>query len=507
MSARPWHTSISRRDMLRVSSLSSVALATQMIFPASMSLGLTPPKGPVFNVLDFGAVGNGITDDTTALSAAANAARSGGEIFFPAGRTYRVTGSMDLSHIQAPVTVNVPQGAVIVQYSDVAVINASGALGNGQPSSNVQAGDTSFSVTGPPMFSVGSFVYICSKDTIPGSTDKLAYIRSVSSISGSTVGVDRRLPRPMNATLTRPVRFLPQIQIIGGGQIRHADGSNFRPLINLTLCFGPVVSVELGPSGGPGVTLAHCFGGRFDGYVHDLSDNTTTGHYGYGVNAAGATRNLRVGGRGARCRHAFTTNVGPNIPNSAYYGEPEDVYVDMVTEGCTNKALDTHRAGWGITFLVNDTGSTGGGVQIRADNTTVAGGVISGARCYGVGVSALVRVPAQINDITINNLKGLPGRGLELLGPAMVRRPKLTGFTSVGIRVSAPGCAIGDANIDGLTGALALVGIDVLASKTTIRGGSISGVGTGIRVASGLEGCTWKRLTFGPSTMTKVQAV
>ncbi|MEZ0262239.1 MAG: Ig-like domain-containing protein [Alphaproteobacteria bacterium] len=52
----------------------------------------------IFNVLDYGATGNGVTDDTAAIQAAidAAAAAGGGEVYLPAG-TYIVTGGEEAS--------------------------------------------------------------------------------------------------------------------------------------------------------------------------------------------------------------------------------------------------------------------------------------------------------------------------------------------------------------------------------------------------------------------------
>lgn len=54
----------------------------------------------LYNVKDFGAVGDGVADDTAAINAATNAARMsgvrrGGTVFFPAGR-YRITATINL---------------------------------------------------------------------------------------------------------------------------------------------------------------------------------------------------------------------------------------------------------------------------------------------------------------------------------------------------------------------------------------------------------------------------
>ena len=53
--------------------------------------GATPAGMQVFNVKDYGAVGNGVTDDATAIQAAINAAAvAGGIIYIPLG-SYKTT--------------------------------------------------------------------------------------------------------------------------------------------------------------------------------------------------------------------------------------------------------------------------------------------------------------------------------------------------------------------------------------------------------------------------------
>jgi len=52
-------------------------------------------KGATLNVIDFGATGNGVTDDTTAIQAAFDAVASGGVLLFPEG-TYIITDACEL---------------------------------------------------------------------------------------------------------------------------------------------------------------------------------------------------------------------------------------------------------------------------------------------------------------------------------------------------------------------------------------------------------------------------
>jgi hypothetical protein len=58
-------------------------------------------KGPVVNVLAYGAKGDGITDDTTAIQAAINACPSGGTVFLPNG-IYRVTQTLVKTNTSIP---------------------------------------------------------------------------------------------------------------------------------------------------------------------------------------------------------------------------------------------------------------------------------------------------------------------------------------------------------------------------------------------------------------------
>lgn len=73
-------------------------------------------KGAPVNVLDFGAVGNGITDDTAAIQLAINATPTGGLLFIPVG-TYLVTNTLTCS---LPITLN-GEGTGSVILVDAAV--------------------------------------------------------------------------------------------------------------------------------------------------------------------------------------------------------------------------------------------------------------------------------------------------------------------------------------------------------------------------------------------------
>lgn len=74
----------------------------------------TKPAGPVVNVKDYGAVGDGQTDDTAALQAAIDDCPAGGTVDVPAG-TY-VTAPL---HMKSHITLYLEKGATLLGTSDI----------------------------------------------------------------------------------------------------------------------------------------------------------------------------------------------------------------------------------------------------------------------------------------------------------------------------------------------------------------------------------------------------
>lgn len=95
---------------------SAIALPGQQRTVATVSAYLA--NNAVFNVMDYGAKGDGVTDDTTVIAAAQTACGSAGEVFFPAG-TYLINTNLRFTSAVrlAPGAVFKPANAVTVTFA------------------------------------------------------------------------------------------------------------------------------------------------------------------------------------------------------------------------------------------------------------------------------------------------------------------------------------------------------------------------------------------------------
>ena len=81
----------------------------------------------IINVLDYGAVGDGIADDTAAIKEAVDELNiTGGVLYFPQGR-YKISDTLDITHVGSCVRGDTQQGSYILQSADKTALH----FGNG----------------------------------------------------------------------------------------------------------------------------------------------------------------------------------------------------------------------------------------------------------------------------------------------------------------------------------------------------------------------------------------
>jgi hypothetical protein len=149
------NTTVSQLDAAVQSFVSGTGnnAATVIYTPAGTSAVATTVQAKLrqtVSVKDFGAVGNGVADDTVAIQAAIDAVRIG-TVYFPAG-TYKVTDTINIGLDNVATTINLigdnPQ-APMAGFVWASIINAS-TLGN------------------KPLFEVGGLALNCDSTAIVG---------------------------------------------------------------------------------------------------------------------------------------------------------------------------------------------------------------------------------------------------------------------------------------------------------------------------------------------------
>lgn len=344
-----------------------------------------------------------------------------------------------------------------------------------QTPTTMAKGKTAITVKDAAKYKANEYLLVAGDDGLSGTGDRYGYLRRVTSASGTTVQLDKALPRAISIKpRTALVSLAPSLTITGAGEILHSSPlSSTSPLVRFFATDNPrLIGVDLHDNGATGVLVANCRNGLIDCTIRDLADDEANGRFGYGVNVAGATRGLTVRGTISRARHAVTTNVGPFVSVMGAAGEPEDCRFEPVAIDCSDKSVDTHRLGWNTTIVPHITGGRGG-VQVRADSTRVIGGTITGSAGPGISVNPLVAVAPVIDGTVISYLKP---SGVALLADAPVIASNLDIRDCYGVNI-------------------------VLASGSTVTGGSIvAGGATGVRFRGSGNSVTGIRLGSNVTT-------
>src|SRR6267142_4660487 len=177
----------------------AVWLCTSNLFPRATT---TPP----INVMNYGASGNGTTDDTAAIMSAISALGPGDTLLFPCG-TYLTSSQLTIN--TSNVTVD-GGSCAIIRNTASGTIMLIGTSGNGNPnygpavalSATANELSTSFTTVSNLGVTAGDYIYIHqgSKDSSQGSGDTACDTSGcrgetvkVAAVSGNTISVTTAL--------------------------------------------------------------------------------------------------------------------------------------------------------------------------------------------------------------------------------------------------------------------------------------------------------------------------
>ncbi|MFC9426627.1 right-handed parallel beta-helix repeat-containing protein [Streptomyces sp. NPDC056987] len=499
----------------------------------------------VFNPMLFGALGDGVADDTAAVQAALDAAyeAGGGIVLFPPGGTYNVftfvvcrANTTVVAHGATIRSIHATTGCFRNFYGDDSFPAYAGhshirVYGGTWDGNAYRAADGSGVVTGTT--NIMTFIHcsdILVKDAVFRDCSG-AHGIEVNAVSGCRI-VDCRFEGFVDNTPDGSRRTSEAVQLdiakSGSSAIGEFDGTACRD-IQITGCwFGP--SARLGDWGRAVGTHAAVAGSYFDRIT--VRDCEITGAYDTGILALywrdSVISGNRISGTGGAGIRAATAAAPPQrcgaltISDNIVEGPGTDagirvaglanaLWSDVIVRGNTVRGgggygVRTDYATGTVIEGNRTTGTGGGGILAqRSDRVTVTGNSVTAAGSNGINIAGCAGAVVANNlvDGTAANHGIMVGAATAPGGNATVSGNTIRAASSAGIRLTSPGCLV-TANQVRRDGGTTVNGVSAAASATgcVIAGNDLTGNGwtaaAALAVTDAAPALDWSGSTVSP---------
>ena len=344
---------------------------------------------------DFGAVGDGTTDDTTALQNAINAAA--GKTLDLQGLTYKVTASLSL-----PSNTTMCNGTLngATMANGDSLLEPRGTLGSSAAFTAAANGAGSFVVSSATGIAANTYMYLESTTIFGYGATKNGEFVKVKGVSVLTVTPYRKLyddytgtPLFYKPTLVRNIT-LRNLRLVGGG-----DGLNHYAVRAYLVENMVVEGCHSSYFGDRHFQAERCLNVRFANSHAEHSDNATGLAYGWTV--VNGCDNVSISACSANdVRHAVS--IG------AENGVDRNVSVTGCTfNDCTDAAIDCHSQAQFVAITGNACGNGSttasvAGITVQATNIVVSNNVVHNFAYIGIIVQPLC-VNNNFADTTVVN--------------------------------------------------------------------------------------------------------
>lgn len=351
----------------------------------------------------FGAVGDGVTDDTEYVQAAIDNAAGLPTVLPP--KSYAVT-SLNLRDREL---LGYSHQSTLVQIgNEPYLITSEGTkVASTSLTSDGVMGADYVSVADGSVFQAGDYA-ILSEDVSYNPADasyKNGEMLRVSSVSGNNVYFETEILGGIGDTnySTTSSAKLTLVTLQGGAKLHRltikGDVTSTTGIILFDNCKDPLVEDVLFQEGGHyGVRFNNCVDAniarsKFSGFLDDAGN----GHVGYCVLASGATNGLHVTNNTfGECRHGFTTIGGAD-------GFPANIIIDGNTaKGTLQAAYDTHVSGKHILIEGNISySSQGSGINCRSPYTEIVNNEVISPAVHGISLTETLNSNVRVEGNTI----------------------------------------------------------------------------------------------------------
>lgn len=371
----------------------------------------------VFNADDYNAVGDGVTDDTTALNNAATAARAvGGTVLLAAGKTYLISAVVLVHGITVSgygATVKMKAGVTafnMLRMNDTAGCTILGLTVDGNKANNTDSGNDAVGVgliANPASWTKPVRVRDCTFKDFHRAALYLAPTSSVTSAANAPASASVVVDSEMSACRYGVYANRVSDLIVRGNRI---SGSN-QDGIWSNLCNRPTVSGNMvTTSGNHGIVISYALDARVTG-------NTCTGSTKMGIAMGGGsttnTETKHVTLTGNTCRGNTQSGITLDPTKTGADTTPVAMYAAVtgnVCEGNGDHGIYVKNAAE-VTISGNICrGNTDDGIALSTSDASVSGNVCRGNGARGIAMNGNVSFPNYgRHRIGVNYVNGNTG--------------------------------------------------------------------------------------------------
>ncbi len=359
---------------------------------------------------DYGAVGDGITDDSSAIQSAIN---GGANLITGSGYTYKCNAKLTLRSdlILRDMTLDFSSLTALDGSYRICVKAEGSIVDSSALSANASEGAYSVVVTAGQgsKFSAGDYVLLTSEDiyNYPIASVKRGEIKQVQSVATDTVTFRESLYESYTTANTATLRKLSLINNLVLDNV-NIIGSNIENHLNIGLSINYANNLQVINSSFTNNDLYNLAlyntinfsiqNNNFDGVRY-----TGTGVSFYGVVLLNCTQWGQVSNnRGQELRHLVTTTS-----SASYYGQPYFITVDnnimrnaMAGDAYASWAYENHGYGRWIVWSNNIADSCYSGINLEKGDQVVIGNIFKNVRSIGISFDTDGR---ELKNILIAN--------------------------------------------------------------------------------------------------------
>lgn len=359
---------------------------------------------------DYGAVGDGITDDSSAIQSAIN---GGAKLITGSGYTYKCNSKLTLRSDLTLRDMTLDFSSLTALDGSYRIcVKAEGSIVDSSAlSANASEGAYSVVVTAGQgsKFSAGDYVLLTSEDiyNYPNSSVKRGEIKQVQSVATDTVTFRESLYESYTTANTATLRKLSLINNVVLDNV-NIIGSNIENHLNIGLSINYANNLQIINSSFTNNDLYNLAlyntinfsiqNNNFDGVRY-----TGTGVSFYGVVLLNCTQWGQVSNnRGQELRHLVTTTS-----SVSYYGQPYFISVNnnnmrnaMASDAYASWAYENHGFGRWIIWSNNIADSCYSGINLEKGDQLVIGNIFKNIRSIGISFDTEGR---ELKNILIAN--------------------------------------------------------------------------------------------------------